>query len=138
MATSSPGTWWNQASRLWACCAADERPGPALGAEHNRHPGLPARHVADLGRLVGQLVHGHGRKVDVHILDHRPQPGDGRADRRAGKALLANGCLDDALLAENRRQAQRDLVGAAKGVGNVLAQEKDALVALSSPRSGLL
>ena len=62
------------ASRDWECWAPNWRPPPDRGADGDGHVGPPARHVAELGGVVGHLVHGHGEEVHEHDLGHRPHP----------------------------------------------------------------
>ena len=122
--------WVKKASRLWACCAP--RPvAPDRRAHHHRHADRAARHVAHLGGLVGQLVHHAEQEVAVLHVGDRPHAGHGRADGHAGEADLGDGRVEDALVAELVRQAQRDGEGAAEAAGDadVLADAEDALVA---------
>src|SRR2546425_3218878 len=42
---------------------------------------LAAEHVAELGRLVVDLVEADAHEVDEHQLRHRPEPAGGGADR---------------------------------------------------------
>ncbi len=58
--------------------------GPGRGPVNDRQGGLAAEHVAVLGRLVHDLVHGDAHEVLVHELGYRPRTGDRRPDRRPG------------------------------------------------------
>ena len=69
-------------------------------ADDERHARLLVRHVPVLRRLVDQAVHRQRHEVAEHDLDDRAQPGDGRAERRAGHRELGDRRVEDALLAE--------------------------------------
>ena len=56
-------------------------------AHHHRHRQLPARHVAQLRRLVDELVHALEQEVGVLHVGDRAHPEHGRADRRAAIAF---------------------------------------------------
>ena len=71
-------------------------PGAAHGADDHRGLGLAAEHVAELRRLVEDLVEAHAQEVDEHELGHGAQPGGRRARRRADVRRLADRGVDDA------------------------------------------
>ncbi len=52
------------------------------GADHHGHMRLPARHEAQLRRVIGDLVHAHRQKIHQHDLDDRSHAGDRSADSR--------------------------------------------------------
>src|SRR6266851_1619916 len=97
--------------------------------DHHRHLDLAAEHVADLGRVVHDLVVGDQGEVDRHHLDHRPQPEHRRADRRADDDLFSDGCVDHALRAELVEQSLGDAVSATE-LADVLPDQVDRVVAL--------
>ena len=75
----------------------------AAAARHADHHGkvdLAAEHVADLGHVVDDLVHGQQGEVDRHQFGHRPQAPHGRADGDADDGVLRDGGILDPLLAE--------------------------------------
>ncbi len=87
------------------------RGGPARAPHHQGDVVLAARHVADLGRRVDDLVQGKDREVEGHHLDHRPQPQHRRPDPDPGEARFADRGVHDALVAEFLQQTLGDLVG---------------------------
>ena len=63
----------------------------AGGHPHDqRHRGLAAEHVAQLGRLVDDLLHRERGEVGELELEDRPQAGQRRADGDAGAAELGD------------------------------------------------
>ena len=101
----------------------------AWHADHHRHLGLAAEHVADLRRVVDDLVVGDEREVDRHHLDHRSQAEHRRADGGADDDLFGDGRVDHALGAELVEQAVGDAIRAAE-LADVLADQEDGVVAL--------
>src|SRR5713226_334634 len=80
--------------------------GAAWHADHHRHLGLAAEHVADLGRVVDDLVVCDEREVDGHHLHDRAQAKHRRTDgHRCGDAWPApcRGDDDHQLLARRIR-----------------------------------
>ena len=59
-------------------------------AHHQRHAALPAEHVAGLGRLVHELVHGAEREIGEAHLHHRARSRQRRADGGAEDRRLGN------------------------------------------------
>jgi hypothetical protein len=51
--------------------SGDGTTGATFGADDHRDGGLAAEHVAVLGSLVGDLVHGKGGEIHIHDLGHR-------------------------------------------------------------------
>ena len=100
--------------------------GAALGAQHQRHGQLAARHEVRLGGAVDELVERQRDEVDEHDLEHRAHARLRRADRHAGDRGLADRRVDHALGAELLGQAGGGGVGPA--LGDVLAEHEDALV----------
>ena len=45
----------------------------ALGSQDHRHTNLSTKHIPDLCRLIGQLVHRHANEIDIHQFRHRAQ-----------------------------------------------------------------
>jgi hypothetical protein len=133
MTTLSPGTWANQASRHCECWG----PG-ALGHPHDDgHGELVAEHVAHLGDLVDDAVHGAGDEIHEHDLHDGTQAAGGGARRERGQAGLADRGVDDAPGAELLEQVAARAEGSA-GQPHVLADEKDALVPLHFLLHGFL
>ena len=98
------------------------------GAVGEGQLGLAAEHVAVLGGLVDDLVHGDAHEVRVHELGHGPGTGDGGANRRPADGRLGNGRVDDAFLAPLLQQAGRHVVGPAPDA-DFLAHDEDVGVA---------
>jgi hypothetical protein len=63
-------------------------PGAELGPDGQRHADLAAGHVAELGRLVDDLLEADRDEVGVHDLDDRTHPGHGRADPHPDNGAL--------------------------------------------------
>src|SRR5690606_39676980 len=63
----------------------------ALGADDHGHGYLAAGHVAHLGHLVDDLVHGHHREVDPHDLHDGSQAGHGRPQAGADEGGFGDG-----------------------------------------------
>ncbi len=98
----------------------------ALGAQHERHPELPAGHEVGLGSRVDELVQGEREEVDEHDLQHRPLARLGRADRDAADRRLADRRVDHPLGAELLGQAGGHRVRTA--LGDVLADHEHVVV----------
>src|SRR5665213_606257 len=81
-----------------------------------------------LRRRVDELIHRLHGEVEGHELDDRLQAGECRANTQAGKAVLGDRRIDDALLAELLQQSLRNLVGALI-FGDFLAHHEDIPVA---------
>ncbi len=62
--------------------------GALLSANHHWHPGFAAEHVAQLGGLVDDRLHGQADEVDVHDLSHRPTTGCRCANRDRGDGFF--------------------------------------------------
>ena len=81
-------------------------------AEHHLAGHLAAGHVQRLGGGIDDLVDRLHGEVEGHELDDRLQAGHRRTDADAGKAMLGDRRIDDALVAEFLQQTLGDLVGA--------------------------
>src|SRR5438445_13337013 len=103
--------------------------GRSRPANHDRHTDLSSGHVADLRRVVHNLIHREDREVKGHHLDHGTKSGHGGADGQAGKSQFGDRRIDDAPGAELFQEALADLEGALI-IGNILADQKDLLVTL--------
>jgi hypothetical protein len=79
-------------------------PQPVRHARDERHPALPAEHVARLRRLVHHLVHRAEREVDHAHLDHWFQAVQRHADRRAHDGRFGDRRVDNALRSELLRE----------------------------------
>src|SRR5438477_11260339 len=101
-------------------------PGTALGAHDERDARLAPEHEPVLRGLVHDLVDGEAGEVDVHELGPRPHPGEGRPDRRADEADLADRRLEDPRWAELREQVRRDLERTAM-LADIFPQPDDRL-----------
>ena len=75
--------------------------------------GGAAEHIAVLGGLVDDLVHGDAHEVRVHELGHGPAAGHGGANRRPADGRFGDGRVDDARLAPLLQQAGGDVIGPA-------------------------
>ena len=74
-------------------------------ADHERDADLAAEHLAHLGGVVHDHVHGDEDEVDRHDLDDGPQAEHRRADAGADEALLRDRRLAHAPGAVLRVQA---------------------------------
>src|SRR6267378_1691906 len=73
---------------------------------------LPARHRVHIRRVVHNLIECHERKAERHKFNNRSQADHRRANAQAGKAILANWCVDNASRAKMLKQTVADFVGA--------------------------
>jgi hypothetical protein len=69
---------------------------PAGQPDGDRYAGLAACHIAHLGRLIDDFVHGAGDEIEIHQLDHRPHAGHRGADSKADDARLGDRRFEDA------------------------------------------
>jgi hypothetical protein len=76
--------------------AAGGEPDSGHGADGERHVGLSTGHEPQLGGMVDDHIHCHGRKIHQHDLCHGPQADNGSADRRSDDGLLGNRRRTDA------------------------------------------
>ncbi len=106
----------------------DARGGAVRPAEHDRAAHLPARHVERLGGGVDDLVDRLHGEVERHEFDNRLQAHERGTHAQAGKALLGDRRVDDALGPEFRQQALADLVGALI-LGDFLAHQEHLVIA---------
>ena len=113
--------------------------GAVHGADHQRGHRLAAEHVAELGRLVEDLVEADPHEVDEHQFDDRAEPGGRGARRGADERDLGEMRVEHAVGSELRAEALGDAHRAAPGVlvargtgaaRDVLAHHDDARVAL--------
>ena len=110
--TLMPGKCAGTDSRLWLCCPAYPFPPPIVARITSGNRVLAPEHVARLCRLVPDLVHGLQHEVDVHELDHRPQPRHCRPDSRAADRRLRDRRVEYAFSTEDLQQAGGGHVGA--------------------------
>jgi hypothetical protein len=104
-----------------------------LGAQHQRHAGLAAEHVAGLGDLVEDLVRGDQGEVRIHELDHGAVGAFHRDPAgQADEALLGDRAGHDAV-GEAGGQAAGRAVGATLQLVDVLADDEVALVLFHPP-----
>ena len=96
---------------------------------HQRHRGLAAEHVAQLRRLVDDLLHRERGEVGELELEDRAQAGQRRADRDAGAAELGDRRVHHPVRAEAVDEIAGHLEGAAVDA-DVLAHQDHPLVAL--------
>src|SRR5580693_433792 len=118
------------------------RRGAAPGADHcaddERRLGLAAEHVAELGRLIEDLVEADAEKIAEHQLGDRAQPGDRGAGGGSHDRRLGDRGVDDPALAEFAKEPFRHAEHTAIGVAlplragapcDVLADHDNARVA---------
>ena len=113
-------------------------PAAALHADHQRHLGLAAQHVAQLGRLVHDLIEAHAGEIAEHQFRDGPHAGDRGAGRGADIGGFADRGVDHAAGAELPQQSFGDAHHAAPGIllavaarssGNILSDQKDIGIA---------
>ena len=103
----------------------------ADGLTHDeRNPGLSAKHVADLGSLVDQLVDRTHPEIGHAQIGDRARPGNRSSNRSPHDRVLGDRRVDDALGAELVDQPEI-LVGARTAMGGreVFTQRPDQRVA---------
>ena len=112
--------------------------GAVHGADDERGHRLAAEHVAELCRLIEDLVEADAHEVDEHQLNDRAKAGRRRARSGADKRNFGKMRVEHALRPEFRAQALGDaerpapgvlVAGRAGAAGNVLAHDDDAAVA---------
>jgi hypothetical protein len=101
---------------------------PVGPAEDDGAAELAARHVERLGGGIDDLVDRLHGEVPGHELDDGLEPRHGGADADAGKALLGDRRVDDALVAKLLQQPLADLVGALV-LRDFLAHQEHARIA---------
>ena len=79
---------------------APKRPPPPTAERTTSGTLLLVRDVPELGRLVGQAVHGQPHEVTEHDLEDRAQTGDRRPERGSREGQLGDRGVEDPLLAE--------------------------------------
>ncbi|KAG0770675.1 hypothetical protein G6F22_017203 [Rhizopus arrhizus] len=100
---------------------------------HQRHVGRAVEQVADLARLVQQLVARHQEEVAVHQFHHRAQARQRRARGQAAEAVFSDRGVHQAARV-GVRQPSRGADRAAAHVGHVFA-EHDRLSMSSTSKS---
>ena len=108
---------------------AEARARAVAGAHHQRAFGLPVRHVAALGKFVGDVVEADREEIREHDLGDRLQARHRRAHGGAEDRLLGDRRVAHAQRAELLVEADGRLEHAA-GFGHVLAEEHDVGIAL--------
>src|SRR6266702_2157555 len=103
--------------------------GAARHPYHQGHLRLAAEHVADLRRVVDDLVVRDQREVDGHHLHHRAKAEHRGADGAAYYHLLGDRGVDDSLSAEPIKEPFGDAIGATE-LADVLADQVHGVVAL--------
>ena len=98
-------------------------------ADHERDRELAARHVADGGRVVENLVEREQAEVDRHHLDDRAHARECRADAGADERRFREWRVADTLLAEFREQPHAHRI-AASVAPDVLAHQEHTRIAL--------
>jgi len=96
--------------------------------EHDRDIELTTGHVADLGRVVDDLVNRHEGEVERHEFNNRAKTTHCGPDGQAAEAVLGNRGVDDALGTELVQHAFTDFVGSIV-LGDFFTQEEYTLVA---------
>ena len=81
-----PGTRWRGTGSEWPRSGRPRPPPSAPPAA----PLLLVRDVPELGRLVGQAVHGQPHEVTEHDLEDRAQTGDRRPERGSREGQLGD------------------------------------------------
>ena len=108
---------------------AETHAAAVAGSDHQRTGQLAVRHVAKLRHFIGDIVEADGEEVGEHDFRDRPQSRHRRAHRGAENRLFGDRRVAHAQRSELLVEADRRLEHAAR-LGDVLAQEDDALVAL--------
>ena len=99
------------------------------GPDDERHLDPPAEHVADLGHLVDDLVHGDGDPVGVEDLRDGAQPRGRRAETRTHDRRLRNRGVPNPVRPKFLVQSLRHPEGIATD-RNITAHDDDGLIAL--------
>ena len=105
----------------------ETNPSTLRAADHQGHGGPASQHVADLRRLVHDLVHGHGDEVPDLDLHDGPHPRHRRSHPHAHERRLRDRGVTHAVLAEAITQSLGHLEDA-PDQSHVLPHEEDPLV----------
>ena len=92
-----PGMWVKIEVSVCECWAAAERPAPYMVRMTTGVSGLAPEHVAELGRLVEDLVEADAQEVDEHQLRDRAHAARGRADGGTGERGLRQRRIEQAV-----------------------------------------
>jgi hypothetical protein len=96
-------------------------------ANHNGYPNKPTRHVADTPGVVDNLVVCDISKTPEHQFDNGTKTEHRGADCHADKASFADGCIDNAPIAEFLPKAFGHFVGAVV-LGNFFPKDQHVIV----------
>ena len=96
--------------------AGRPEPRPVHGPDHDGRDRLAAEHVAELGRLIEDLVETDAQEVHEHQFGHRPQPGRSGAYGGADEGAFGDRRIQHPVTAEFRHQPLGDAQHAAPGV----------------------
>ena len=113
------------------------RAGSGGKAHDERHVHLAAQHIAELCRLVHDLLHGERREVGKLKLEHRLAARQRRANRDARLAQFRDRRVHHAVLAVAVHEVARDLEGAAIDA-DVLAHQENRRVCVHRLRQRFL
>ena len=97
-------------------------------ADDERNAELAARHVAQRGGIVDDLIQGEQAEVDRHHLHDRPHAADGCADARTDEGRLGERRVAHALRPELLEQSFAARVRAAVAA-HILTHEEDTRIA---------
>ena len=101
---------------------AEARAGAVAGANDQRAFELAVRHIAALGKLVGDVIEADREEIREHDFGDRLEPGHRRAHRGAHDRLFGDRRVAHALGTELLVEPDRRLEHAAR-LGDVLAEE---------------
>ena len=104
--------------------------------KHNWAVVLAARHLANLRRVIEDLVKRNRAEIPSHKLDNRTKSDHRGAHAQSREAALGDRRIDHALGPELLEHALADLVGAVV-VADLFAHEKDRAVSLHLFNHGL-
>jgi len=109
--------------RLGVLCGGADT-GTGGQTHHHGHGDLAPEHVAHLSRLIDQLVHADGQKVDKHQLCDGAQTGGSSTNGHADDGAFRDGSVLDALAAELMKHTGGNAKAAAESA-NVFAEQQD-------------
>src|SRR6059036_64689 len=109
----------------------------ARAPDHDGDAELSSGHVADLRRVVDDLIHRQEGKVERHHLDDRAESRHGRPDGQAGEAQLGDRRVHDATRTKFFQEPLADLEGALV-IGHILPYQEDSVVPAHLLAQGLV
>ena len=108
------------------------------GAYYHRCARLSAKHIAELGNLIKNLVETHAQEVDKHELCNRAQPGQRSAPCCPHNRRLGNRCVNHSAQPKLGGQPISNAIHATLITGHIFSEHDHSLVAFHLLMEGLV